>query len=118
MANEKHDQHGHDEHGEHHGHEEHGHHGEHEHHGHHEDDEFFIHIDHKKYEIEKDDLCGAEVRLLAKPPVGAEYDLYLETPGPGDDEKIADKQVVHLKHRMSFYSVLQQINPGAYRATA
>jgi len=108
MANEKHDQHGHDEHGEHHGHEE---------HGHHEHDEF-IHIDHKKYEIEKRDLSGAEVRLIAKPPIGAEYDLYLETPGPGDDEKIADKQVVHLKHRMSFYSVLQQINPGAYRATA
>jgi len=111
MATEKHDHQGHEEHG----HEEHG---EHEEHGHHEHDEFFIHIDHKKYDVEKDDLRGAEVRLLAKPPIGPEYDLYLETPGPGDDEKIADHHVVHLKHRMSFYSVLQQINPGAYRATA
>ncbi len=117
MATEKHDHQGHDEHKEHHdhGHDEHGHHGEHEHHGR---DEFFIHIDHKKYEVDEDELTGAEVRQLAKPPIGPEYDLYLETPGPGDDEKIADDQVVCLKHRMSFYSVLRQINPGAYRATA
>jgi hypothetical protein len=92
------------------GHEEHHEHG---HHGHHDE---FIHIDHKKHEIKKERLTGKEIRQIADPPIGDNYDLYLETPGPGDDEKIRDAHEVHLRHLMSFYSVLRQINPGACHA--
>jgi hypothetical protein len=100
---------------EHHGHEEHGEH--HEEHGHHHE-EFFIHIDHVKYEVDERRIAGAEIRKLPKSPIGADYDLFLETDGPGDDEKIQDTQEAHLKHRMSFYSVPRQINPGAGHAAS
>ena len=93
MANEKHDQ------------------------GHPEHDKFAIHIDHKKYEVPETYMTGAAIRLVAVPPIGIDYDLYLETPGHGDDEKIGDADRVQMKNGMSFYSVLQQINPGAYSAT-
>ena len=78
----------------------------------------YIHIDHKKHEIKKERLTGKEIRQIAEPPIGDDYDLYLETPGPGDDEKIGNTQEVHLKHRMSFYSVPTQINPGAGHAAS
>ncbi len=100
-------------------HEHEGHHEQHEEHGHHHHEhEFFIHIDHVKYEVEEKRITGAEIRKLPKSPIGADYNLFLETPGPGDDEKIEDTQEVHLKHRMSFYSVLRQINPGAGHAAS
>jgi hypothetical protein len=87
-----------------------------EHHGHQECPEF-IHIDHKKYHPKKHTMDGIQLRQLAEPHIGPEYDLWLETPGPGDDEKIEDRREVHLKVRMSFYSVLRQVNPGASNAT-
>jgi hypothetical protein len=92
-------------------------HGGHEHHEHGEHDGLFIHIDHKKYHPEHHHMKGEQIRQLAKPPITAEYDLWLETPGPGDDEKIGDQREVHLKHRMSFYSVLRHIDPGATDGT-
>jgi Multiubiquitin len=73
----------------------------------------FIHIDHKKYDPEQHSMSGNQIRAFAKPPIGPEYDLWLETPGPGDDLKIGDNQEVHLKRGMSFYSVLRHIDPGA-----
>ena len=88
-----------------------------QHHDHHKHHDIFIHIDHKKYDPEKHEMTGTELRLLAQPHIGPDYDLWLETPGPGDDDKIADSQEVHLKSGMSFYSVLRQINPGATYAT-
>lgn len=87
-------------------------HGEHHRNGHHDDD-FYIHIDHKKYEVKRDVVTGAAVRHIAEPPVGPDYDLFLETPGPGDDEKVPDDRHIHLEYRMSFYSVPRHINPGA-----
>lgn len=61
---EKQEQHGHEEDG--------GHHEQHEEHGHHHHgrDEFFIHIDHKKYEVDEKRVTGSDIRSLAKPPIG------------------------------------------------
>lgn len=87
-------------------------------HGHHEHDRTVIHIDHKKYEVHEAYMTGASIRLVAVPPIGAEYDLYLETHGPGDDERIGDDDRVAMKNGMSFYSVLRQINPGASYAAS
>jgi hypothetical protein len=83
-----------------------------------EHDKFVIHIDHKKYEVHEAYMTGADIRLVAAPPIGADYDLYLETPGPGDDEKIGDTDRLPMKNGMSFYSVLRQINPGASHAAS
>ena len=71
-----------------------------------------IHIDHKQYKTEKETLAGADLRLLAEPHIGQEYNLWLEIPGPGDDDLIEDGVAVPLRNGMQFYSVLKQINPG------
>jgi hypothetical protein len=77
-----------------------------------------IHIDHKKYETDQEIMTGTQIRSLAVPPISEDYDLFLETHGPGDDRKIADEEEVALSNGMHFYSVLRQINPGASDATA
>lgn len=77
-----------------------------------------IHIDHKKYETDQQAMTGSQLRALANPPIAADYDLFLEVPGPGDDRKIADSEEVTLSNGMQFYSVLRQINPGACDANA
>lgn len=77
--------------------------------------EVVIHIDHKQYKVTDDALTGAQLRAVASPPISGEYDLWLEVPGPGDDQKVGDQQAVPLKNGMHFYSVLREINPGADR---
>ena len=71
-----------------------------------------IHIDRKKYKVEKKTITGAELRQLPNPPIGNDYDLFLEVPG-GQDELIADDTKVELKPGMHFFSVQKTINPGA-----
>ena len=85
-------------------------------HGHEEHRDVYIHIDHKKYDIHERELTGSKIRATAKPPIGSDYDLFLETKGPGDDRKIADHEVVKIHECESFYSVLRQINPGIEEA--
>jgi hypothetical protein len=78
----------------------------------HEHDFVPIFIDDKPYKAPKKAMTGAELRQLARPPIGADRDLFLVVPGPGDDQKIGDHQVVHLKPGMHFYSAPSTINPG------
>jgi len=109
--------HEHDEHHDHeHHHEEQGHH-HHEEHDH-EHHEIIIHIDHKKYPVCEHRMTGSQIRAVAKPPISVDYDLFMETRGPGDDRKIGDTEEVHMRDGESFYSVLRQINPGARDAVA
>ena len=86
--------------------------------GHEKDHEIPVHIDHKMYKVSKVTMTGAELRGLPQPPISADYDLYREVPGQGDDPKIGDAESVELKEGMHFYSVLRQINPGCADATA
>ena len=71
-----------------------------------------IHIDRKKYTVEEKTITGAELRQLPNPPIGNDYDLFLEVPG-GQDELIADDTEVEVKPGMHFFSVQKTINPGA-----
>jgi multiubiquitin len=91
-----------------------------QHHGreHDERHEIFIHIDHHKYEIRKHELTGKQIREIPKPPIGSDYDLFLETRGPGDDRKIRDEEEVRMRDGESFYSAPRHINPGADDAIA
>ena len=77
-----------------------------------------IHIDQKRYEAPKTPMTGAEIRTLARPPIGPDRDLWLVVPGPADDERIADGQSVKLRNGMHFYSAPTTINPGAPDAPA
>jgi hypothetical protein len=72
-----------------------------------------IRIDHKPYEAPKPVMTGTELRALANPPIGPDYDLWLENPGPEDDIKVGDAQPIHLKDGMHFYIAPKTINPGA-----
>lgn len=71
-----------------------------------------IHIDRKPYKVTAEKLTGTEIRAIPEPPVGPEFDLWLEVPG-GEDEKIGNDQVVKLEEGMHFFSAHSHINPGS-----
>lgn len=77
-----------------------------------------IHIENKMYKVAKTSITGAELRVLANPPIGADRDLFLVEQGPGDDRLIADNQAVELKPGMHFYCAPKTINPGKQYAIA
>jgi hypothetical protein len=54
---------------------------------------------------------GTELREIAEPSIGADHDLYLEVPG-GQDQLIADDELVGLKNGMHFFSMQKHITPG------
>jgi hypothetical protein len=74
--------------------------------------EITIHIDRKQFKVDAKELTGAQLRQLPHPPIGPDYDLYLEVPG-GEDELIADDKEVELKKGMHFFSTQRHITPGA-----
>ena len=79
----------------------------------HEEHPIPIKIDQRPYKAPKSPMTGAELRTLAEPPIGTDRDLFLEVPGPGDDQRVGDAQPVGLKPGMHFYSAPKTINPGA-----
>ena len=73
--------------------------------------EFEIHIDRKLYKVAEATRTGAQLREIAQPPIGDDYDLFLEVPG-GQDQLIADDEVVTLKNGEHFFSIQKHITPG------
>lgn len=71
-------------------------------------------IDKKEYKAPETGMTGAQLRALAEPPIGPEYDLFQIVPG-GDDKLITDNEEVHLKNGDRFFSAPHNINPGAGR---
>lgn len=70
-----------------------------------------IQIDRKHRVATKTPMTGAELKHLGE--VGPDRDLFLEVPGHGDDELIADTQSVDLQAGMHFFSAPHDLNPGA-----
>lgn len=70
-----------------------------------------ITIDHHHYRAPREEMTGAELRKLPDPDVPANRDLWLEVPH-GDDERIDDAKVVHLRNGQKFYTAPKNINPG------
>lgn len=71
-----------------------------------------IQIDKKHYDAPTPNMTGAELRALASPPIGSDRDLFLITPGPADDRKVGDSEVIDLKPGTHFFSAPTTINPG------
>ncbi len=71
-----------------------------------------IHIDRAEFKVTSEAMTGAQLRQLPTPPIGPDHDLYLEVPGPGDDELIADDRSVELKNGMHFFTAPHAITPG------
>lgn len=72
-----------------------------------------IFIDHVKYDAPSHQMTGAQLRALPKPPVGEDRDLWLEIPGPKDDELIDPAKTYEVKPGSHYYTAPKTINPGA-----
>jgi hypothetical protein len=70
-----------------------------------------IFIDGTKYEAHAQELTGAQIRALARPPIGEDRDLWLDIVDELD-ELILDDQSVELVDKMRFFTVPRVINPG------
>lgn len=68
-------------------------------------------IDGKKYRAPARVMNGAQLRRLAEPNIGPEYDLWQEVPG-GEDNLVGNKERIKLRDGMGFYSSSCEINPG------
>lgn len=77
-----------------------------------------IEIDRHPYFATQSQMTGSQLRALAQPPIGADRDLWEEVPGPADDIKVGNDQIVTLKPGMHFYTSPTTINPGESDATA
>jgi hypothetical protein len=68
-------------------------------------------IDNKDY-VSHDPTTGVALYVLGGVNV-AEYDLWLEVPGPKDDELVPnDDTTVDLKGNNKFYTAQKDLNPG------
>ena len=56
-------------------------------------------------------MNGIQLRRLAEPNIGPEYDLWQEIPG-GEDNLVGEKERIELRDGMGFYSSSCEINPG------
>lgn len=69
-----------------------------------------IFIDDIKFELHSTKATGAQLRGLV--PVAADRDLWLEVPGPRDDELIRPELDYAVKPGSRFYTAPSTINPG------
>ncbi len=69
-----------------------------------------IFIDDVKYELSNTSITGAQLRALV--PVPPDRDLWLEVPGPKDDEIIRPDATYEVKPGSHFYTAPSTINPG------
>jgi hypothetical protein len=71
-----------------------------------------IHIDKKPYKVLGPTITAEELRALPEPDVGADRDVYLEVPGPGDDQLITAGAVITLENGLHFFTAPSTITPG------
>lgn len=71
-----------------------------------------IKIDKESFTVQATSMTGRQLREVPDPDIGADRDLYLEVPGPGDDRLITDGDSVDLKDGMHFFTAPSSINPG------
>lgn len=81
-------------------------------HGHHSV-RFEIFIDRTLFKVEEQHLTGTQLRGLPEPPIGQDRDLWEEIPGPGDDQKIGDEQVIEMRNGLHFFTTPRHVTPGA-----
>jgi hypothetical protein len=72
---------------------------------------FHIKIDRVEYRVGEEELTGAQLRQLPKPPIGPERDLFEIIPGQAD-RKITDSYVVEIVNGKRLFTAPAHINPG------
>lgn len=71
-----------------------------------------IHIDQEIFKVPGPTISAADLRALPEPDIGQDRDVYLEVPGPREDDLITDGEVVTLRNGMHFFTAPSTINPG------
>ncbi|OIT12636.1 hypothetical protein BL243_23095 [Ralstonia solanacearum] len=71
-----------------------------------------IFIDDVKFELHTNPVTGAQLRALV--PVPADRDLWLDIPGPRDDDLIRPELQYEFTPGAHFYTAPSTINPGGY----
>ncbi|HET9102415.1 MAG TPA: hypothetical protein VFN55_03610 [Solirubrobacteraceae bacterium] len=74
--------------------------------------EFHIQIDRVEYHVAEEELTGAQLRQLPRPPIGPERDLFEIIPGQAD-RKIDDQYVVEIVNGKRLFTAPAHINPGS-----
>ena len=74
-------------------------------------EKFEIQIDRKHYQVEKDEMTGAELRQVPYEPIKTDRDLFEVVPGE-PDKKIELEAVVKIRNGKRFFTVPAHINPG------
>lgn len=72
---------------------------------------FHIQIDREHYEVEDEQLTGAQLRQVPPTPIPPERDLYEVVPGH-PDRKIENDDVVEMHNGLRFFTAPGTINPG------
>ena len=72
---------------------------------------FTIKIDRTEFLVTERKLTGEQLRLLPKPPIGSDRDLFEVVPG-GSDRKIENNEEVRMRDGLRFFTAPAQINPG------
>lgn len=70
-----------------------------------------IQIDGRPHKAPRTPMTGSELKALGG--VAADYDLWFEAPGLGDDQKLVDTAPFPVRQGNHFYSAPRTINPGA-----
>jgi hypothetical protein len=73
--------------------------------------DFHIKIDRVEYRIAEEELTGAQLRQLPRPPIGPDRDLFEVIPGQAD-RKIDDAYVVEIVNGKRLFTAPAHINPG------
>jgi hypothetical protein len=73
---------------------------------------FKIKIDREQYEVQQEQMTGAELRRVPPTPIPPDRDLYEVRPGQ-DDLLIGDSDVVMIRNGLRFFTAPGQINPGS-----
>ena len=76
------------------------------------DESIPIVIDDVHYRAPSEHMKGAALRALPDPDVPADRDLWLEVPGPTDDQLIDPTKTYDVKHGSHYYTAPSTINPG------
>lgn len=71
-----------------------------------------IFIDDVKFDAPAASMTGQKLRDLPNPPVPADRDLWLEVPGPKDDELVRPEKTYEIKPGSKYYTAPSTINPG------
>jgi hypothetical protein len=71
-----------------------------------------IFIDETRYDAPSLHMTGTALRALPQPKVSNDRDLWLEVPGPKDDELIRPEKTYEVKPGSKYYTAPSTINPG------